>query len=307
MNIGGQVNISFTNPADTTVNLASLSWIDANGDSQSAVEYPDTNTVVEGDPVTISLDTSTEADLTAQLYLRGEDTYGRGVSLVWQYWKQSSSASADEVTAINEIFRSLEGLYATSKPSDNEIMKAWFDNNAAPEYLHDGRDRDIDREVWTGPGGFYEGLSISAIILEPNVNDNWGNYQKGYWIRLDFSGSGRSGSILTSMVYDGTRWLWYGNRDWGLGLYGFLPWAEKTVSGETDPAFDTGFEVIIWDTYLYAYKYAKSAIITGPGLGDGLKLAHCYNEVSASDATYFSLAAVDQATCSGTATKSLSD
>lgn len=293
LKIGEPLGISWTDPADTTVNLVSLSWIDVNGKAQSVTEYPEPATDAAEGPATVTLDTASKpaADLTAELYMRAEDTYGRGVSLTWQYWKQGGSP--DEVTAINEIFRSLEGLYATSKSPEDELtaMTEWFNNNAAADYLHDGRDRAKDIEVWTGAGGLDEGISVSAILLRPMDDVTLpAPYQYGYWIKLYFSGPKGSGSILSSVVYDGTRWLWYGNREWGLGLSGFLPWSEKTISGETDPTFDTGFEVIIWDTSLAAYKQGViSAIITGPGLpDDGVKLKHYYTEADP-EKTYFSL------------------
>lgn len=286
LNIGGQVNIHWTNPPDTSVNLASLSWIDANEDAQSVLAYPASG----ADTVAIDTADKPSADLTAQLYLRGEDKYGRALSLIWQYWRQAGPQ--EDVAAINDLFHTLEQIYAAPKTPADELteMTAWFNEHVAADYLHDGRNRADDLTVWTGLGGLYEGISISAVLLDPVPDDNWGPYQTGYRVRLYFSGPVGSGSILSSIVYDGTKWLWYGNQEWGLGLSGFLPWAEKTISS-TDITFDTGFEVIIWDSNLAAYNKGgiRSAIITGPGLpADGVKLKHYYSEANP-EKTYLSL------------------
>jgi len=301
LNIGELSDVSWTNPADTTVNLVSLSWIDIDGKAQSAPPvYPESNPSTADGSVTVSIDTEgyPAADLTAQLYMRGEDIYGRGISLTWNFWRQAGPQ--EDVTVINEIFRSLEGLYAASKPS-NEEMTNWFNNNVAEDYLHDGRDMTNDLSVWTGDNGLYKGIAISAILLGTMDDVTLPEtYEKGYWIMLYFSGPFGSGSIRSSMVYDKAngKWLWYGNRDWGLGLSGFLPWAEKTISPPPSPDvedevnYDTGFEMIIWDTNLAAYKQgARSAIITGPGLPDdtGVILKHFYNPDAADSEPYFSI------------------
>src|SRR3990172_1440188 len=89
------------------------------------------------------------------------------------------------------------------------------------------------------------------------------------------------------MVYDSAnqKWLWYGNRDWGVGLSNFLPRAEMVVEATGDVSFSNGFDVVIWDYNLSAYNHGvNSALITGPGLPpEGLILEHYYPE------SYFSL------------------
>lgn len=310
LNVGGQVNVSWTNPVDSMVNFASLSWNDVNGDEQSVVEYPESALEVQGGVGSVAFDTTTKpaAGLSGQIYLRGEDRFGRGTSLVWKYWRQSGSA--EEVNDINDIFHGLEQIYATPKTEETELSEVtdWFNNYAASDYLHDGRKIIEDIKAWTGAGGLYEGISIYAVIIEPDPGDTWGQYQKGYRVMLYFSGDGGSVTIPSSMVFNGNKWLWYGNREWGLGLSDFVPWAEKTIDVNNNVTFDTGFEVIIWDAYLAAYNQGvRSAILNGPGLGDGIKLAHCYNQNSAADAKYFSLAADNKQTCSGTFNKSLTD
>ena len=54
-------------------------------------------------------------------------------------------------------------------------------------------------------------------------------------------------------------WLWYGNREWGLGLGNFIPKAEMTVDADGYVSFNSGFAAIIWDE-----NYIP--ITRGPGL-----------------------------------------
>ncbi len=293
LTVPGTTEISWNNPDNMAVDDASLSWIDANNRYMSISVRPETDPLNLTNPITAVFDTSdTEkympVDLTAQLYMQGNDAYGRRFSVNWELWKQAGLP--EDVIGINNVFNTLEDLYSNGTP-DDQVITDWYTNNVAPEYLHDGRNRDLDRSVWSGPGGLYEGISISAVLLEQLApGDLSPPYSFGYWVRLYFSGPGGTGSILTSMVYNGAKWLWYGNRDWGLDLTGFRPWAEKAINYSNEISLDTGFEVIIWDSYLSAYnKGVKSAVITGPGLPDeGVKLEHYYNPETASQENYFS-------------------
>ena len=192
----------------------------------------------------------------------------------------SENSIMDDTNSINQMFRTMEGLYSASNPSEDDI-KGWFDINAAVDYLQDGNGSDEEAADWSNGGGLYEGISLSAVIL--NTMDIAGTtYEKGYRIKLYFSGSKGWGSLDSSIVFDeeSKSWLWYGNREWGLGLGNFIPKAEMTVDADGYVSFNSGFAAIIWDENLYSYyQGARSAIITGPGLPeDGLKLSHYYPE-----------------------------
>jgi hypothetical protein len=81
--------------------------------------------------------------------------------------------------------------------------------------------------------------------------------------------------MTTSMVFDGTRWLWYGNRKW-LEDDGPESEAFKYVSSSGLTWFQTGFSLYMDDDYNYAYDQGvRSAIVTGPGLpAQGVVLTH---------------------------------
>src|SRR3990172_318548 len=177
----------------------------------------------------------------------------------------SNTSPEQDSRDINQVFRLLEGLYAQAAPSaDDENMQAWFGNNIADDYLHDGRIKDDEISVWTGAGGLYHGESLSVVLMSPM--DVGEQFEKGYRVRITFSGSKGTGSVISSMVYDGTNWLWYGNREWGVGLSNFLPRAEMVVEATGDVSFSNGFDVVIWDYNLSAYNHGiRSAIVTGPG------------------------------------------
>ena len=175
-------------------------------------------------------------------------------------------------------------MYTIAVPPEEEITD-WFNIHVAEEYVQDGRVKNDELDAWINGGGLYEGISLYVSLLDP-IDIAGTNYQKGYRIKIYYSGTLGSGSFLSSVVYDGSKWLWYGNREWGLGLGDFVPRAEMVVDDTVDNAsFSTGFRVIIWDKNSIAYQQgARSAIVTGPGLPDeGLKLAHNSTE------PYFSL------------------
>ena len=188
---------------------------------------------------------------------------------------------------INQIFKELENHYVAQHPSsDGDPIKVWFNDNIAGDYLHDGRVKEDEYDVWTGPGGLYDGITISVILLAPlDVSDS--SYKKGYRVRIYFSGEKGWGNVTSSMVHDDadSKWLWYGNQEWGVNLWNFQPTAEMTVDATEAVSFRSGLDVLIWDVNLSAYDHGiRSAIITGPGLpAEGLILKHYH------PASYFSL------------------
>jgi len=87
--------------------------------------------------------------------------------------------------------------------------------------------------------------------------------------------------MLTYMVFDGSRWLWYGNQEWV--DYDLRPIMGMTVPFDGTPIkFDTpGLGITLWDgNDCSAYRHGvRSGIVTGPGLpAEGTKLSHMYPE-----------------------------
>jgi hypothetical protein len=126
-----------------------------------------------------------------------------------------------------------------------------------------------------GPG---IGITISLEINEP-VDVKGTPYMEGCWVRISYSWPGESGSFLTAMVFDGTKWLWYGDQMW-LSHIEFVPHAQMQTDIYDNVDFYTGFGIQLWDDNFFAYNHgARSAIITGPGLpASGQVLEHYYPE-----------------------------
>src|SRR3972149_1481865 len=91
-----------------------------------------------------------------------------------------SDELAKESNAINQLFKELESLYVAQHPSsDGDPIKVWFNDNIAGDYLHDGRVKEDEYDVWTGSGGLYDGITISVILLAP-FDVSGSSYEKGY-------------------------------------------------------------------------------------------------------------------------------
>ncbi|MFH0731129.1 MAG: hypothetical protein V2B19_32895 [Pseudomonadota bacterium] len=165
---------------------------------------------------------------------------------------------------INALLKSLEELYATT-PSSSDIT-AWF-SNVSEDYMDDGgRDKSGELNNWlefeTGP---VVGAKLAAIIVKPLSIDG---YVRAYQIRISHSYNGNTDYSMMNMVYDGAKWLLYGNQAWlvfDLISHAFM-WATPYAPNE----FSTGFGSHIEDEYHYAYdKGVRSAVLRGPGLPEG--------------------------------------
>jgi hypothetical protein len=180
-----------------------------------------------------------------------------------------------DAQAINDVWKSLEDLYETS-PTNAAIVN-WIEANVAIEFLSNGENKAVMQDQWTTDDGPDVGITLWSEIFKP-YDISGTTYIKGYWIRLHYSISTESESFLTLMVFNGTDWLWYGDRKWmdfGIDSHAFM-W----VSNYGPRSFQTGLELDVEDEYNYAYNQgARSAIVTGPGLQEtGIVLEHSFPE-----------------------------
>lgn len=184
--------------------------------------------------------------------------------------------------AIDQVWQTLAALYSTSVPSSTEIT-SWFDSYVADDFLEGGANKTQELDDWlTDDGGPGVGMALSVAVLDPI--DVTTPYTKGYWIRIYYSDPTESGNLLTSIAFDGTNWLWYGDRKW-LADGGADSHAFMYVNSAGQTTFQTGFELFADDDYNYAYNQGvRSVIVTGPGLPtDGVVLEHQFPE------TWFSI------------------
>ncbi len=181
-----------------------------------------------------------------------------------------------DFVCIDQCWRILESMHAWSQPS-SEAVTNWFDLWVASGFVEGGETATDIRDEWISDG-LPIGISLSVEVIEP-MDVSGTSYVTGYWGRLHYSWAEESGSFLSSMVFNGTNWLWFGDQRW-LGIDDFDPHAQMQVDSGDATNFYTGFQMSLWDDSLYAYNQgARSAIITGPGLPvSGQVLEHYYPE-----------------------------
>jgi len=166
--------------------------------------------------------------------------------------------------AINKIWQLLVDLYATTRPTALQM-----DTFAPYVQLLDGF---VNYDE--GPN---VGFSLNVVIdRELDVSET--AYTKGYWVRFYYSDSEISDSFLTTMVYDGSKWLFYGDRTWV--KTGARAHASMNVFGSYPTNFQTGYAFYINDNVNYAYNQGvRSAIVTGPSLpASGVIFEHLFPE-----------------------------
>lgn len=184
----------------------------------------------------------------------------------------------EDLDAIGQFWHVVEEMYATAYPSEADLID-WFNNNVAEDFINDARDRTDERDSWIShDGGPPVGITLCAAIETPfDVTDT--PYTKGYQVNIEYTLPGGSGSFLTYMVYNGTNWLWYGDRVWVDAEF------KSHMNATLNPyigywIYETGLAITIWDKNYLAYELSvRSGIVTGPGLPpEGKKLFHMHPE-----------------------------
>jgi hypothetical protein len=186
----------------------------------------------------------------------------------------ATAAALTDRQEMDRVWQSLSELFADAMPSSAELT-TWFNSNVAPDYLDRGHDRTQALDDWLyGEGSPSVGLVLSVTVIEP-MDMAGTSYVKGYWTRIYYTDSENSGSVSASMVFDGSDWLWYGNRRW-VDEEGPRSDALMYVGSTGQIWFETGLSLSIGDDFNYAYNQGvRSAIITGPGLpAEGVVLEH---------------------------------
>ena len=175
--------------------------------------------------------------------------------------------------AINQVLDIVEKLFETSTPTAEELNQ--FAPYISDDFLNHGLNKTQELETWAaGEGGPQIGMSISAEIIEP-LDVSGTGYLKGYWVNIHGTSASGSETFATSMVYDGTRWLWHGDRRW-LDI-SFGSEALKDIHSSGVISYSTGFYFWINDAEFAYNNGVRSAIISGPGLPvKGIVLTHMY-------------------------------
>ena len=183
--------------------------------------------------------------------------------------EEDADTGISDINAISTIFHILEDLYATEKATATEL-NTYFASYVADDFLEDGVTKTEMLDSWvTGDEGPGVGWTFSATI-EETFDVTATDYTKGYIITLYYTGIVKSGSFLSKMVYNGTKWLWYGNGRWmrtdEARASARLIVYSSTFGADTEIMY-TGLDFCAEDESNYAYDQGvRSSIVTGPGL-----------------------------------------
>lgn len=182
-----------------------------------------------------------------------------------------------DFVCIDQCFQHVQAMYAWSAPS-SEAITNFFHAWVADGFMDQGTTAAEERDNWLAGGGPVVGITLSLDVVGP-MDVSGTSYVTGQWVNVHYAMNGDTGFFPSSMVLNGTNWLWYGDQRW-LDIDNFDPHAQMQVDSSDTTNFYTGFQMSMWDDSLFAYNQgARSAIITGPGLPvSGQVLEHYYPE-----------------------------
>ena len=124
--------------------------------------------------------------------------------------KTATQQVLTDAQTIDAFWKSLETLYASS-PSDAAII-SWCTNHIADDYLNGGMNEQQSTNDWKNNGMGVGFTSSIEILRACDVSST--SYTKGYYIGVWYKNTASSTPQYgeTNMVYDGTKWLMWGNR-----------------------------------------------------------------------------------------------
>jgi hypothetical protein len=242
------------------------------------------------DSITISIDdTGTIATVTNNLtgysYTNDLTTDSDDADAGFPESDEAKSGNTfNDALAINQVWQILVDLYASSEPTAEELNTTWAPY-MADDFLNRGRNKSEELDVWgSGIGGPCIGFNVEGTIkralLPSELEGELNTYEKGYLLNMYYSNGCADISINITMVYNGTKWLFFGDRIW-LEDFGPKDRATLNISALGTEEFFTGLGFSTIDSASnYAYSQGvRSAIIAGPGLPEGgIILEHTYPE-----------------------------
>jgi hypothetical protein len=178
------------------------------------------------------------------------------------YVADDTGEDQTDAEAISSFWETFQLLYALT-PSDTAVT-AWVESRTADDFVKSGLTRaDLIAHLINEPYAHVGKIITAVIVEEQNVQPS---YAKGYLVRIrGFD----SRDMVELMVFDGTSWLWSGDRRW-------LEASIRSISSMwVDPSgiltFSSGFELSLEnDDSNYAYNHGvRSAVVSGPGLPSG--------------------------------------
>lgn len=171
------------------------------------------------------------------------------------------SGNLSDAEAINAFWKSLGDLFAT-QPSNTEISN-WVNSHLANDFLDEGFNKTELHDDWITDESPEVGETFSAVIVAP-LDVSATSHTKGYSVRVSVSSHFGSESFITFMVFDGTKWLWFGDQKW-LEIEASAHALMVNNGGQN--FFITGLDLSLDDeTGFASNKGVRSAFVTGPGL-----------------------------------------
>jgi hypothetical protein len=191
----------------------------------------------------------------------------------------ATTVGLSELEKINQGLDALEALYATAKPSTADLT-TWFNTYVADDYFDGGETKTqmFDQWAYGSDEGPAPGFKMVATI-EGAYDVTGTGYTKGYKVRFTYTDLLDTESWLDFFVFDGAKWLWYGERTWlDYANDNDISFANMQTSDQGLSTFSTGFELWTEDMSNYAYDQGvRSAIYSGPGLpAGGVVMEHLY-------------------------------
>lgn len=179
--------------------------------------------------------------------------------------KTTMASVISDTAGMNIFWNRVTTLYATSRPSADQV-NSQIAPLVADDYMSGGRDKNSEMSCWISGECMPTGAKFKLAIDKAMTAEQYGSYQKGYWVKIAYELGASKGVFKAAMVYNGTNWLWFGNRMWI--DYWFKIGASRTFASDgSDPTYMSELHLNINDNQNYAYNHGiRFALLKGPGL-----------------------------------------
>ncbi len=172
----------------------------------------------------------------------------------------------NEMAEMNVFWDAFSALYATEAATAAEINSE-IAPLVANDLLDNGKSKEEQLSQFATSGNVPVGVEFEVVISGEMESSEFDDtlYTKGYWVNLFYSVDGELlGSDTQSMVYNGTNWLWHGNRR--IFSYDIQYRAEKDHEYDGSVTYQSEMHFWINDEFNYAHTDlgVQSLIITGP-------------------------------------------
>lgn len=204
---------------------------------------------------------------------------------------QTIAQSYSNKEDIAQLFETILGLFASGTPSVQQLTAALAPHMAS-DFYEDGQNLgETLADFATGGDGPRQGMTLVSVsfvrpmgtyktaggtVLLKEFDQNNSGYQKGFWTLVTVAWQGFTETYLTSFVYDGSQWKWYGNRNPFEDGGDMDAKANMTVANNAAATFYSGLSFYLKDepennSYPLRDGAGVAAVyVMGPGLSGSL-------------------------------------